>query len=446
MRLFTICEALSKQFAQKVYASLEQLMKLVDDWDNERISFNFFMTNVRKADIDERMPHGDYILKVYANCINRMIIKTKSSDSNSLYLDIANIIEEIATNTRDVIEHFVRYKPKLSENGINTNINSYAPNINDNEPFGLIEEVIRSIGSIASEADLETRGLPGVKLILTKQDPNNESIIYRAYHVTNPTSLADIASGRAGGDAVGWCTNSMDTAKTYTTVYETYVIYRNNQPTSQFSISKRGATYSNPFAERDEIAEHKNSQNEDENRPILRQIAKEITDKYKEEQDAKLLPKGINRKTYNQLVNAISSYFTDAEEKAIERYEGLYKAVSELNVPLLREYFQKAGYKLEIAVIQMAGIYDLGLPLTVADLEKEFDYHNIWEQLMKLLGLVETTIANMPVREDNEEKIISAIKHIVTHSAKGMNVSSKTSFNLMNSIVGLKASLMHIGT
>ncbi len=430
MRLTAICEALSKPLAEKVYKQFADLSRASDQ---DPMPFGDFMTYVRDADISSNMPHGNYILKIYAFLIANMFQKAQLSaqeerdnDILPIDLDLEEIIGRISENAKFYIGKFVAHKPRLAAAGQNTDINSYIPTQADgSEAFAPIERALKQLGEL-SEMDVKTRGLTGVKLLKTVPDPENESIIYRVYHVTNPQSLSDIAMGFAGGDEVGWCTKSNQMAQQYTNTSDNYVIFRNNQPSSQFSICKTGPTHSNPFATIGKIAEHKDSQNQDERRRIMQEIAKDVESLRADQLRTQFEQSNVDYDAFQKMLAATQYYINlqgqAADELVKKRFEEYYKAIESTDAPLLKNQFKNAGLDMAKALSSIAGTNELGLPTSQSDLGQNKElYKRTMGEVLKRISENEEILK----RIQNPEAMSEQIKEIIVQAlakAKKANI------------------------
>jgi hypothetical protein len=220
--------------------------------------------------------------------------------------------------------------------------------------------------------------------------------------------------GFAGGDEVGWCTKSDWAAEQYIASSDNYVIFRNNHPTSQFSINKVGPTASNPFAEVNEIAEHKNSQNENESRPQMRKMAQTIVKERKHQLKSAMASEGLDLDAYQQILQSVHFYMQGDVETIIKgRYQELRDALQNLDLPLLKQQFEKAGYDFATTIASMAGTYELGLPSERSEMDKQIPYKDIWREIFKLLRESESFLQRDPDSGSNikvTETILDTVK------------------------------------
>lgn len=425
MRLTAISEALSKPLAEKVY---KQLSDLTLASDQDPIPFTKFMTYVRVADTNGNMPHGNYILKIYSHLISNMLKKVQQSASEELEagweandilpialdLDLEETLRNISVNANNFIGKFDSQKQRIANAGFDTDINSYTPNHTDGfDAFAPIEKILKQLGQ-QSETNIKTRGLPGVKLLKTITDPENESNLYRLYEVTNPQSLVDIAMGYAGGDQVGWCTKANLMAQEYIRSDDNYVIFRNNQPTSQFSVNKIGPTKTNPFGELGKISEHKNSQNENERRPILQELANEIAKEKKTQIDKELIDEGLDPEQYKKMHQTVRPYLVmDSYALIKTRYAELRRFIDNLNLPSLTKYFKEAGLNLATTLSSIAGTYELGLPTKTEENEMTIKRKETWREIQNKLEESETFLQRITNHQEKNEQIIKTITNTV---------------------------------
>lgn len=371
MKLIAICEALNKNLAGKVYQKLDNLQKLHNDLQGtqEDLKLDDLIYYVKKSDISDNVPHGDYILKVFENCINKMLAEIQAKPEDT-YIELVDTLGAIRDNCSYYVKKFVRHKPRLAKNGKSTNINDYAPKGLDGT-FDLVEKVLQEVGEELS-SDVNTRGLPGVDLKLTAVDQDNPSITYRVYQVTNPDSLSDIAMGFVGGDPVGWCTKGLDMANAYLKNNDMFVVFRNNQPISQFNINITGALMNNPFASHGEIGEFKDSQNEDEKRKEIINLAKQTYAQWRREKESKYketIPV-TNRtlKTVSGIINTIGFNYSyrsssaDLEGVVLSHLKKFRDVYADKKFDGFDKFFLK-HFNEHFAdfATNMVGAYDLGL-------------------------------------------------------------------------------------
>lgn len=389
MRLSAICEALSKQLAQKTFQLHQKLESAYGEYlksseqDSEddsspfqstsdsglhQSSFNEFMNLIRNSDINYNMPHGDYILKVFQRSINDMY-KYVTTNTDSVYLDTETVYTELSKNCKEAIEQFVTVKKAIASSGLSTNINDYAP-VPNKQMFEPINAAIQAGYQYRASLSGDTLGMPGVELVHTEENDENPDIIYRTYLVKDPRSLAGIALGYAGGDPVGWCTKEQAKAQEYTDYYDNYVIFRNQQPTSQFSIFT-GRDYLFGQVE-GKIAEHQDSQNNKERREQLIAIAKQV-------ENESLIAKGeflearglsklsqVNLKGLKEYMHDHSLGDNDEERQntiitRMRAIKGYYDAMME-DIPLFRSIFGEVlPYSLGDFLSCIASAIELGI-------------------------------------------------------------------------------------
>jgi hypothetical protein len=427
MRLAAITEALSKPLAQKVH---KQLVDLATMSDQQPMSFAEFMTYVRDADVHSNMPYGNYILKIYSYLISRMeqharkgIEDERDDGILAIDVDIDETIRGISENLKFYVKKFNTHKGRMSAAGLDTDINSYLPKQSDgNMAFAPIERVLRQLGEQA-ETDVNTRGLPGVRLLRAEKDADNDSITYRLYHVTNPQSLSDIAMGFAGGDEIGWCTKSEKVAADYIATNDNYVIFRNNNPTSQFSINKVGPTGSNPFAQINKISEHKNSQNEDERRQQMQRMAQQTEEERNQRLRTEMAGQGLDLDSYQEMLQTVRFFMQgDAEATIKSRYSELRDALQRLNLPLLKQQFEKAGHDFATTIASIAGTYELGLPSESSEMDKQIPYKDVWREIFKRLEESESFLERDP-RSGSNPQVTQAIMDAI-RKGKESNVKA----------------------
>lgn len=424
MRLSAICEALSKPLAQKVYQLHLRLETAYNELSGDQLylSTNEFMSHIRSADVSSSMPHGDYILKVFQRSIEDML-RYVNDQTDDVDLDIDTVYQELAINCKEVLSNFVEVKKAIASNGLSVNINDYAPVPNK----GIFDPINAAIQAgyqyRASTAGNDTLGLSGVKLVHTEENDENPDITYRAYLVTDPKSLAAIALGYAGGDPVGWCTKEQAKAKEYTDAYDNYVIFRNQQPTSQFSIV-RSRAYN--FGETEgSIAEHQDSQNNKERREQMIDIAKTVQKNWFLEKGEFLRARGLSamsRATLDGLVNYMRDHnLGDNEEERqntiIARMRTIKNYFDEMedDIPLVRSIFgQVLPYSLGDFISCVVGAIELGVgrpadggpplvPLDTTDEQQIVEaYSNLYKVMADMIYEIEGTLEQIP--EDTGER------------------------------------------
>lgn len=447
MRLTAISEALSKPLAEKVY---KQLSDLTLASDQDPITFTKFMMYVRVADTNGNMPHGNYILKIYSHLISNILKKVQQSASEELEAgweandifpiipDLEETLRTMSVNANNFIGKFASQKQRIANAGFDTDINSYIPNPTDGfDAFAPIERILKQLGQ-QSETNIKTRGLPGVKLLKTIADPENESNLYRLYEVTNPQSLVDIAMGYAGGDQVGWCTKAELMAQEYISSDYNYVIFRNNQPTSQFSVNKIGPTKTNPFGELGKMSEHKNSQNENERRPILQELANEIAKEKKTQIDKELIDEGLDPEQYKKIHQTVRPYLAmDSYALIKTRYAELRRFIGNLNLPLLTKHFKETGLNLATTLSSIAGTYELGLPSKTEENEMTIKHKETWREIQRRLEESETFLQRI---NDHQEKN-GQITKTITNTIQKCKEADIKNIRLINSLLYMNKNL-----
>lgn len=279
MRLYTISEAYDKNYAGKIITKLG-----LEDW----LDPDYLRDLVEGSDPSEHYKYGNFVLRLYQNYLARRV--TEAPIENAL-----DEVEVFQSKVRNALTKFDNRKKQLAANGLSTDINKYAPKDGE-EPLQRLEATIMK--TVDQNVDPATRGLQGVRLYIEEQDPNNASITYRVYHVTDTTSLCDIAHGLAGGDAAGWCTADMITSSRYANDYHMFVIFRNNQPVTQFGF------YKTPELELEQV---RNTQNQEEDRPINLNLVEKTRSKLKAETTGKIsqILSQHNLKATNQTIKTI---------------------------------------------------------------------------------------------------------------------------------------------
>jgi hypothetical protein len=193
MRLYNICEALSKSLLEKTATALD-------------LKPSELRSAIAKADVDEsRLPHGDWICKQYAEKF--AAVKLNELDESERLRTLAHFGGKI----QDLLSRFVSEKQSFERLGLSRNINDYTP-----------DSLKTAIHDAVSSKDREGDGVKKV----------GSTGAFTVYMVSDVDALAQI------GEGTSWCTRASYPAGSRAAHYIEqhgwlYVVLKGNKPFMQ---------------------------------------------------------------------------------------------------------------------------------------------------------------------------------------------------------------------